>query len=112
MLGPQLIMVLVYLWSRAYPTANVGFMGVVNFQARTSRRPNPCAAFLIITVIASPWFTLVPDTDTAPYALVKVLRVVRGTVCASEELHALCSLLLAVCDVTGTAATKLAFAPG
>ena len=35
MLGPQLIMVLVYLWSRAYPTANVGFMGVVNFQART-----------------------------------------------------------------------------
>lgn len=37
MLGPQLIMVLVYLWSRAYPTANVGFMGVVNFQARASR---------------------------------------------------------------------------
>ena len=46
MLGPQLIMVLVYLWSRAYPTANVGFMGVVNFQARASQRPKFCAAFL------------------------------------------------------------------
>ena len=44
MLGPQLIMVLVYLWSRAYPTANVGFMGVVNFQARTSQRPNACSS--------------------------------------------------------------------
>ncbi len=44
MLGPQLIMVLVYLWSRAYPAANVGFMGVVNFQARASRRLCPCAA--------------------------------------------------------------------
>lgn len=44
MLGPQLIMVLVYLWSRAYPSANVGFMGVVNFQARASRRSSICAA--------------------------------------------------------------------
>ncbi|KAK9830886.1 hypothetical protein WJX81_001804 [Elliptochloris bilobata] len=33
MLGPQLIMVLVYLWSRAYPSANVSFMGVVTLQA-------------------------------------------------------------------------------
>ena len=46
MLGPQLIMVLVYLWSRAYPAANVGFMGVVNFQARASRQSTFFAACL------------------------------------------------------------------
>ena len=34
MLGPQMIMVLVYLWSRAYPTANISFMGVVTLQVR------------------------------------------------------------------------------
>ena len=35
-LGPPLVMVLVYLWSRAFPTANINFMGVVTLQV--SRR--------------------------------------------------------------------------
>ena len=31
-LGPPLVMVLVYLWSRAFPAANINFMGVVTLQ--------------------------------------------------------------------------------
>jgi len=31
-LGPPLVMVLVYLWSRAFPAANISFMGVVTLQ--------------------------------------------------------------------------------